>query len=382
MSDFEVNVVRIDDVQKHPDADRLDIVTIGGYLCIANKHEDGSSRYQVGDLVVYIPEQSVLPEWMMKRMEFWDVNKNKPSFRYVKAKKLRGIFSQGILYPAIYDDGEWSITRPINDYMDNIQEGDNVAEFLGIIKYEPIVPQSMRGQASGEFMQYTMKYDFESIQKHPSLFEQGEEVVVTEKIHGTLVEIGYIPEFNHPELFNGNIFVTSKGIAKQGFVYKNLEANNDNLYVKVLKELLDQGLAEWFQSIMEENRGYISKSIHVFGEIFGEGVQDLGYGQKKPIMRVFDIALDREFNPFGITQQMVYLETYLDTVPVLYTGPFHLDNILPFRDGPSIFDSKQIREGVVISANDGSYHPRYGRKIAKWVSPDYLLRKGNTTEFG
>ncbi len=39
-------------------------------------------------------------------------------------------------------------------------------------------------------------------------------------------------------------------------------------------------------------------------------------------------------------------------------------------------------EGLVVRSLDGSRHPEHGRRIAKFISPDYLLRKSNNaTEF-
>ena len=52
MSNFECKVYRVDFIEEHPNADRLDIVHIKGFNCIANKLEDGSPRYKRGDLVV------------------------------------------------------------------------------------------------------------------------------------------------------------------------------------------------------------------------------------------------------------------------------------------------------------------------------------------
>ena len=104
MANFEVKVVKIDSKENHPNADRLTIYKIGGYTCISNKLEDGSDRYNVGDLVVYIPSDSVLPEALLKKMEFWDEEKGKGVLagslgNRVKPLKLRGIFSEGVLYP-------------------------------------------------------------------------------------------------------------------------------------------------------------------------------------------------------------------------------------------------------------------------------------------
>src|SRR5208283_4488196 len=100
----EVKVVKIDNVEKHHDADRLTDVSIGGYKCISNLKDDGTWRYNTADLVVYIPEASVIPEWMLKKMGFWKDDKGTLAGSKgdrCKAIRLRGIFSQGILYPVL-----------------------------------------------------------------------------------------------------------------------------------------------------------------------------------------------------------------------------------------------------------------------------------------
>lgn len=106
MANFEVNVCKIDSKEKHPNADKLTIYHIGGYTCISNKLEDGSDRYNEGDLVVYIPSDSLLPDWLLMKMGFWDFEKHKGTLNgskgnRVKDMKLRGIFSSGLLLPLI-----------------------------------------------------------------------------------------------------------------------------------------------------------------------------------------------------------------------------------------------------------------------------------------
>lgn len=63
--------------------------------------------------------------------------------------------------------------------------GMDVSSFLSITKYEPPVPIGMAGEVCAIFGK-TANYDFESIQTVPDLFEDGEEVVATEKLHGCL----------------------------------------------------------------------------------------------------------------------------------------------------------------------------------------------------
>ena len=191
MSDFAVRIVEIvEPVENHPNADRLSIARIGGYLCISAKLEDGSHRYKQGDLVVYVPEGAVVPEYLLKP-GFWDEEKGKGILAgtkgdRVKAKKLRDIFSQGILFPAEYDSGSasWTLQGQDGTYQ-FVQNGDDVAEFLGITKYEPPIPVSLAGEVTNIFGS-TAKYDFESIQTLTDLFKVGEDVIATEKLHGCL----------------------------------------------------------------------------------------------------------------------------------------------------------------------------------------------------
>ena len=98
MANFECKVYKIDSVKEHPNADRLNLVHIKGFTCIANKLEDGSPRYKAGDLVVYIPENALLPQWMMVNLGLWDEEKLKGKLagsdgNRCKAIRLRGIYS-------------------------------------------------------------------------------------------------------------------------------------------------------------------------------------------------------------------------------------------------------------------------------------------------
>lgn len=189
MADFAVRVLPVQNVRDHPDADRLSIMDVLGFVTISAKLEDGSHRYQDGDLVVYVGESSLVPDYLLKP-GFW---KEDPTGETegkgmlagskgnrVKAMRLRGVFSQGIMFALA--DG--CVVNEAGDIL-NVSEGDDVAEFLGITKYEPPVPVGMAGEVCAIFG-HTANYDFESIQTVPDLFEDGETVVATEKLHGCL----------------------------------------------------------------------------------------------------------------------------------------------------------------------------------------------------
>ena len=135
MSSFEVKVRRIDAVENHPGADRLSICTILGFRAITAKLEDGSHRYAPGDLIVYVPEQAVVPHDLLKQYGYWDDAKGKGMLAgamgdRVKIIKLRGEYSQGLVWP-IQTEGAASFLRQ-GDNIVYVEEGTDVDAFFGI----------------------------------------------------------------------------------------------------------------------------------------------------------------------------------------------------------------------------------------------------------
>jgi RNA ligase (TIGR02306 family) len=191
-------------------------------------------------------------------------------------------------------------------------------------------------------------------------------------VHNTNCQIGYVPGLDHDELFFGGcIYVASKGLGGQGLVLKNNEKNADNTYVKVLKELLENGFGEKI-ALMSTKVGGLP--VRVFGEIYGAGVQKgFNYGKSVHSFAAFDIQVGWEYLPHD---DMIHAAKLLGlpVVPLLHEGPYDLETLKPFRDGKDSMSGTTLREGIVIKARDGSRHPHHGRKIGKWVSPDYLLK--------
>lgn len=197
-------------------------------------------------------------------------------------------------------------------------------------------------------------------------------------VHNTFCQIGMVPSLHHDELFgeNKNIYVCSKGLGGQGLVFKNNEQNQHNLYVKALLTLLANGLEEQLTE-------YIAKTnapIRIFGEIYGRGVQDLHYNCEKPAFAVFDI-MDGDYFSNYIDFCKLTKQWELPVVPMLYFDVFNLAKLEEVRDGKTMLGGKNIREGIVVKTINNTRHEAHGRKIAKMVSPAYLLRKGEATEF-
>src|SRR4051812_38561309 len=147
MSTFECKVYNLE-IIPHPNADKIELAKIGDYVSVV-----GKGHFKTGDLGVYIPEQALVPPAVLQAIGL-EGKLDGPNKNRVKAHKFRGVLSQGLIYPSTR---QW-------------REGQDVREELGITKWEPTIPQHMRGRAVGVAQHITVNYDIENIKKHVQLF--------------------------------------------------------------------------------------------------------------------------------------------------------------------------------------------------------------------
>ncbi len=351
MSTFDVRIHRLE-IEPHPNADRLELAVIGGYRAIVLK-----DQYRTGSLAAYIPEAAICPDDVIAELGLEGRLSGSKKNR-VKAVRLRGALSQGLVYP---------ITgAKLRDIP--VAEGDDVMEWLGITKYEPPVPTNLAGEvwnAHGA----TLKYDIENIKRYPDAFQKGEQVFITEKLHGTWCCFGLHPKHLSP-------IVTSKGLSAKGLAFKmDVEANVQNLYIRAWHE--------WKEEV-EEVRARANAShvpFYLLGEVYGRGVQDLHYGASKPEFRAFDIYVGAPgAGRYLSTEEFeAALGDSIPSVPILYRGAYSKRILDEFTDGKTTLDDQHIREGIVIRPRDEErVSLEFGRVILKSVSGDYLTRHGGT----
>lgn len=361
MANFEVKLHKVE-ISTHPKADLLELAKVGGYISIVPK-----GVYKTGDLVVYIPEQAIVPENILEEIGLVGKLGGRKKNR-VKAIKLRGVFSQGIIYP---NKGNWSLDTDLKD-------------ILGITKYEPVIPACLAGEVSNAGLEYTLKYDIENIKRFPDAIQEGEQVQITEKLHGTFSMFSAIPSSwvdetsdIHLKLIDGRFAVSSKGLGHKGLVFKDNKVNEKNIYLQTAKKLnifeISGILADRYNTI-----------VILTGEIVGAGIQDLSYGFSKPEFRLFDVAIGKERvdKRFLDHQELVDLckEFNIKRVPLLYVGAFSHDVLMKYTNGKETMsgNSEHIREGVIVKTLKEKYTEGLGRTMLKSVSEDYLLRKNGT----
>jgi RNA ligase (TIGR02306 family) len=183
MSDWHPCVVKLEDISPLPNSDFLEITTVmGEYPAILRKGE-----YKKGQLVSFIPYDSIVPDTEMfhflapgpKKDKAGNITAPSPAigsvpekYRTIKAKKIRGAYSEGLIVPA----------------PNEFNEGDNIVDHFNLTKrvYEEELPDLPgKGSNENEAAPKTFslfKYDLEGMAKYGSAFEDGEQVLITEKI--------------------------------------------------------------------------------------------------------------------------------------------------------------------------------------------------------
>lgn len=330
MSTHSIKVFKVDNVSKHPNADKLDVIKVDHYQVCAEK-----DKFKVGDLAVYIE-----PDYI--------VDPAVPEFSFlgekpvrVRVKRLRGLMSQGFLIPA----------------PPGTKEGDEVIELLKITRYDPDVHNNKivtRGpQAKAPSGTYPV-YDLESWYKYErKIFSKGEHVVVTEKIHGANARFKWQ---------DGRVHLGSRTQWKM--------PNEDNVWSQAIKQ------NPWIEKICKKYEDFT-----FYGEVFGQ-VQDLRYGAKKGevFFRIFDVYSNTE-DRFLLPAEcsLIHIEG-VDSkdifVPILYSGPYDLETVKKLADGPSFIPgADNIREGVVVKSAIRDYNEDNDRCILKIVSDAYYERQ-------
>lgn len=333
MTEWTPEVVRIGEIYPHPNKDhedpklRCDTLSIthvyGGYPVLFRTGE-----FNTGDLAAYIPIETIVPE-------------DHPAFaflgshRRIRAKKLRGVFSMGMLLPA----------------PEGMKEGDSVVEYFGLTKYEPAEErlkmahgENIKGPEKWNFPRYT---DIEALRRHKTFLALGEEVVITEKIHGQNARFCWDSE--EKKLWVGSRTMIKKRDSAVNWWHV---ANKLNLEEKLAK----------FPGIV------------FFGEVYGKSIQDLTYGLDHKSLRIFDTydTVKCQYNDWDETVRLVR-EAGLELVPVIYRGPWQgYEASAHFAEGKSTI-CDHVREGFVVKPVK-EMTASFGRVIFKHIGEGYLLR--------
>ena len=169
------SIRKIKNIEPIDGADKIELVTVDGWKVVVAK----DVNHKIGDFVVYCEIDSFLPirdEFEFLRKSSYKKMGNQEGFR-LKTIRLRGVLSQGLILPISILEGDdemkigiskqpWGDQLQIGPYDDAIvvEEGTDVTKYLGIVKWEPLVPAELAGKVKGYFPSYIPKTDENRIQ--------------------------------------------------------------------------------------------------------------------------------------------------------------------------------------------------------------------------
>ena len=317
MSQHTIPVIRITEVAQHPNADALEVITIGGYTVCARL-----GQFRPGDLAAYIEPDYLLP---VSEPEFSFLEpKAKDGFAHIKAVRLRGVLSYGLLISA----------RP------HWTEGQDVQDDLHVRRWEPKIENLVQTEDAVAPGCHVFHYDLENYRRYAKI-HQCEMVEITEKVNGANAR-----------------FVFTDGALHVGSHTKWKKPDERNQWWQAAKKYdLESKLRDFPEYVF-------------YGEIYGN-VGGWGYGQPGVLrLAFFDVSLRGQY--LDVDQKhMVLTSLDLPEAPVIFRGLWD-DRLIGLCEGDSLLHPGHIREGAVVSPLVERRDPECGRVKLKIINPDYL----------
>ena len=380
-----VTIRRVDEVWKHPGADRLDLLRVGGWQLVSQ-----IGNFQPGDLCVYHEIDSFLPishpayaDLTKTAVKWKDLTGVEREGHRLKTVKLRGEVSQGYalkpdLFPELrantgmHPEGNLlqhlTATGKLFDY--------DLAEDLGVVKWEKSVP--MGGAAKGSFPSHTPKTDEERIQNLFNKFGNRGEMFVSEYQNAAGEKI--VVEKPYPLCREDDWEVTIKLDGSSMTVFRRddefgvcsrnneLVETDENAFWKTAHELK-----------LRERMNLLGLNLSLQGELCGPGIQSntdklpkLGFY----VYNIYEINRSRYLTRVERSAVLKELELLDGTAPPLLEVPFlevrkfdfaTIQEALAYAEGPSL-NPQVKREGVVFKSLQS---PDTSFKI---ISNSYLLK--------
>lgn len=343
-----VDVVKLGPIERLEGADKIGLAHVFGYDVVVE-----FDSHKPGDLVAYIPPDSVVDT---KRPEFAFLDPdNKGKLKRVRVKKFNnfGVWSQGLVVPA----------------PEGSNEGDEVAGLMGVTHYEPPM-ETIGGLKVRSAVHDTPPpgghrpvYDLDSLRRHPDAFYPGELVLVSEKIHGCNARFTWQNDSLHVGTHRHWIKAPPERDAPQ-------QSRKDTYWQAVEQN-------PWIERLCKKNTNWT-----LYGEIYGQVQKDFGYGKREgelgiALFDVWDHAAQAwvhwrtAYDFLGLTWHCV--------APMVGAGqdgsgpvPYDFDWMKEQAEGSSCLDYRHVREGIVVR----SLTDQRRRRVLKLVGNGYLALQG------
>jgi RNA ligase (TIGR02306 family) len=357
MATFKVEVVLIDRVSPHPNADRLELISIAGMDFTA---VSGKGYIEEGKLACYFPIDSLLPDPLIEYIDMVGKLAGAKKNR-VKTVTLRGSISQGLVI-SLQEIASYLYEIGIIEADYQFTKGDDLSGLLGVIKHDP------EPTMSGDAILYPLPdhipyYDIEGADRYTTvgqyLIDNRIKVRIAEKVEGS----------NNPiEITDGVL----TGVCSHGkwIVEK---PDKEHFMWRIARQYFDSHLKKLYEDLVA-GRMLFPGPVVFYGEIYGPNIQKNVYKLQRLAYALFDIRTNGRFLSHRLIDPLLSPEC---SVPVI-AEDVYLDEWLDGKtikeasNGPSLINNAPYREGIVITPMEEMRHEEIGRLIIKQRSPIYL----------
>lgn len=399
-----VQIAQIFDIQG---ADRIKRVVVEGNSVIV------SNAVESGDVMLYFVSGTRLAEDFCFDNNLYDspeMNKNTEERGYishkqrrVKALKLRGVISDGMLMPLSSTKGVYGNSElKVGDSFTEINGIDLCEKYVVATKYNNSTPQQAKVNKMAKLIvdnQFRLHGQTEHFVKNLSNFNLDTEVIISRKMHGSSLILAKVLINKKMSLFSR--FLNKLGLniptSEYGVIWssgkpkskmpKGLESKSNrwetpnqsfytsDIWARAYKELKDK----------------LEVGISLYGEIVGEGVQGEGYTYGKEfavyIYRITFTSIDGNVYEFSWEQIKAYCEKYgINHVEEYFVGKVHeivgkngTNEDLLARLQEAYLDKSYpdcvVDEGVCIRVRNSD-------EIFKLKSPNFILHENKEAEEG
>ena len=352
------SIRRVDEVGPIPDADAIEVATVGGWKVVVKKGE-----YKAGDLAVYCEIDSWIPNtvapFLTKPGHFPKVY-NGVEGQKLRTVRLRKQVSQGLLLPMSvlvidYDTAPGEICISSEFIPDSASGacvvdmvGVDVSDILNVQKWEA-PPEFTSADARGTFPSFIIKTDQERVQN----------------CYGKMSELFETTTWEETEKCEGSSMTVYQRFGDFGVCSRNLD----------LKESEENTF--WKMAIaldLKNKLMTLGTNIAIQGELCGPGIQGNIYNLTKHMFFVFDVFDIDKFEYYApderraLTAQLGLTDAPVYKKDVSLAGKTCAE-LLTDADGQSVLGLIGcLREGKVYKANAGRTRISF-----KCVSNKYLL---------
>jgi len=354
-------VGRIGEIRPIEGADNIELAIVNGWHAITKK-----GQHNVGEQVIIATTDAVIP---LSISDDLGVTGYLRKGQRVRTVKLRGVYSECLIMP-----------MDLLVFIENINDGDDMMETLGVVKYEPPVKMVEMSVGGRKFKyhqnpNFHIYYKFPNLKNAPEMFNEEDIVTITRKLHGTNARYGVVKKkslslWDQVRKFFGVKWVgyeyvygshnVEKGSDSQGFYSTDVWGTiADNYEIK-------SKLWKFVKTFASEE--YLGDGLIIYGEIYGHGIQkNYDYGLEGLRFAGFDVELNGKYLPYH-DEKNIFEILDLPRVPILYLGPWSKTEQDKHVFNNMILGTKVPHEGVVVKHIDGERH-----KVGKVINPDYSI---------